>query len=288
MEKISVKYGDLIRKMLNCVRPALPLSPSTVYREANLDIRPFVDQMIEESLVEPSEICGIEHLEKLFAKAQSGAACLLLVEHYSNFDLPVLSYLLRKNGTIGQKIAETLIAVAGMKLDVECPVVASFAEAYRRIVISPRRAFHTKTHSNFVQSRAINLAAAKKIRTEKKNGNIILMFPSGTRYRQGDPSTRQGQRETDSYIKSFDHMCLVSINGNILRVQEEGGMAEDTICRDQITLCAGPVIDCHSFRETVHKQTHSGGDKKQAVADEVMSRLAALHEEISSRVSTPQ
>ncbi len=278
MEKISVKYCDLIRKMLDCARPALPLSPATVYRKANLDIRPFVDQMIEASLIEPSEIQGLDHLEELFAKAQQGASCLLLVEHYSNFDLPVLSYLLRKNGDAGQKIAEALIAIAGMKLDLECPIVAAFAEAYRRIVISPRRASLMNTHPHFIQSRAINLAAAKKIREKKKNGNLILLFPSGTRYRPGDPSTRKGQRETDSYIKSFDFMCLISINGNILRVQEEGGMAEDFICRDQITFYVSAVTDCHVFRETVRKQTHLGTDKKQAVADEVMRRLAATHE----------
>jgi hypothetical protein len=121
--------------MLDCVRPPLPLSPATVYREANLNIRPFVDQMIEKSLVEPSEIHGLSNLETLFSEAQRGSACLLLVEHFSNFDLPVLSYLLRQNGDPGQKIAEALIAVAGMKLDVECPIVAAFAEAYRRIKI---------------------------------------------------------------------------------------------------------------------------------------------------------
>jgi len=289
MEKVNVKYRELICKMLDCVRPPLSLSTSTVYREANLDIRPLVDQMIEESLVEPSEIRGFEHLEELYSRARSGSACLLLVEHFSNFDLPVLSYLLRKNGAAGEAIAEAVIAVAGMKLDTECPVVAAFAEAYRRIIISPSRATAgAAAHPHFARNRAINLAAAKKIRTEKKRGNIILMFPSGTRYRPGDPSTLQGRRETDSYIKSFDCMCLISINGNILRVQDEGGMAEDYICRDQITLCASEVLECRSFRETVRKQTHLGTDKKQAVTDEVMHCLAAIHNGVRSQASAPQ
>jgi len=271
--------------MLDCVRPSLPLSPAAVYREANLDIRPFVDQMIEESLIEPSEIRGFEHLEKLVALARNGSACLLLMEHFSNFDLPVLSYLLRKNGVAGEAVAKALIAVAGMKLDTDCPVVAAFAEAYRRIIISPSRASAeatATTHPHFARNRVINLAAAKKIRTKKKLGNLVLIFPSGTRHRPGDPSTRQGRRETDSYIKSFDYMCLISINGNILRVQDKGGMAEDFICRDQVAICASDVLECRSFRETVRKQTPPGTDKKQAVADEAMQRLALMHAEVNA------
>ncbi len=285
MEKIGVKYRSLIRKMIACRCPAPPVSAASVYREANLSIRPFIDEMIEESLTEPSEIRGFQHLEQLAAQARSGAACLLLVEHFSNFDLPVLSYLLRRLGSSGRQIADAVIAVAGMKLEEDGPVVSAFAEAYRRIIIFPRRSANQQPEAaaHFLQRRAINLAAAKEIRKKKNEGNLILVFPAGTRYRPADPTTRQGQRETDSYIRSFDSMCLLSINGNILRVQDEGGMAEDVICRDRITISAGPVLDCRAFRESVRKQTPAGSDRKQAVADEVMRRLARLHAAAESR-----
>jgi len=267
--------------MMSCSRPASPLSVDTVYREANKNILPFIDQMIEESLVESSEIQGFDNLRELFEKAKNGSACLLLAEHFSNFDLPVLSYLLRQKGNAGREIEEALIAIAGIKLDEECSIVATFAEAYRRIVICPTR---TQRSS---RGNAINRAAAKEIRTEKTRGNIVLVFPAGTRHRPWDSSTQKGQREIDSYIKSFDSICLLSINGNILRVQEENGMAEDLVYRDQVIIRAGTVISCRSFRDTVRKQTPLGADKKQAVADEVMRRLAFMHREVSQQVSVP-
>lgn len=284
MEQIGVKYRDLIRKMVACRRNVPPVSPATVYREANLDIRPYIDRMIHESLIEPSGIQGFERLEELAARSRAGAACLLLVEHFSNFDLPVLSWLLRQRGVSGGQIADAVIAVAGTKLEEDGPVVAAFAEAYRRINIFPRRSAPQEAAHPF-QRRAINLAAAKAIRDKKKSGNLILVFPAGTRYRPGDPRTRRGQRETDSYIRSFDSMCLLSINGNILRVQDEGGMADDFICRDRVTISAGPVLSCRAFRERIRAQTPAGSDRKQAVADEVMRRLARMHAAVESSLA---
>ena len=37
----------------------------------------------------------------------------------------------------------------------------------------------------------------------KKQGKIILVFPSGTRYRPGCPDTKRGLREIDSYLRLF-------------------------------------------------------------------------------------
>lgn len=291
MEKISIKYKDLISRMTALSRPFSPLSATNVYREANRQILPFIDQMIAEHLLEPSGIEGREHLEQLLEKAQSGASCLLLMEHFSNFDLPVLSYLLRQEKSSGPAVADALLAVAGMKLDEECPVVAAFAEAYRRIVISPSRSHKDSkkiSAADQFRRKAINRMAARTIRSKKKEGSIVLVFPSGTRYRPDDPTTLEGRRETDTYIRSFDFMCLAAIDGNILRIQNESGMADDYICQDQITIRIGEVTDCRPFREQIRKQTPAHTDKKQAVADEVMRRLDHLHQQINSPASARQ
>jgi glycerol-3-phosphate O-acyltransferase len=62
----------------------------------------------------------------------------------------------------------------------------------------------------------------------KKEGKLILVFPAGTRFRPWEPETKRGVREIDSYIKSFDYMCLVSNNGAVLRIQQ-GKMTEDQV-----------------------------------------------------------
>jgi glycerol-3-phosphate O-acyltransferase len=74
-------------------------------------------------------------------------------------------------------------------------------------------------------------------------------------------------------------MCLVAINGNILRLNtDDGGMEDDLVCEDRVVYTAGPVIDCPSFREHMKHMHHFREDKKQAMVDEVMTQLERLHE----------
>ena len=95
-----------------------------------------------------------------------------------------------------------------------------------------------------------------------------------------DPSSKKGVREIASYVKSFSKMCLVAINGNILRLNGEEGsaMQDDLVCEDRVVYTAGPIIDCASFREHVKKVHHFREDKKQAMVDEIMTQLERLHE----------
>jgi hypothetical protein len=90
-------------------------------------------------LLSNSRIEGFEHLSELYARALKGESCLLLVEHYSNFDLPVFHYLLRKQGDPGKAIADTIVSIAGIKLSESNPAVNAFAKAYTRLVIYPSR-----------------------------------------------------------------------------------------------------------------------------------------------------
>jgi glycerol-3-phosphate O-acyltransferase len=86
-------------------------------------------------------------------------------------------------------------------------------------------------------------------------------------------------REIDSYIKSFSKMCLIAINGNILRMNaEDAGMEDDIICEDRLVYTASPVLDCAEFREKAKHERHFHEDKKQAIVDEIMSQLDRLHE----------
>jgi glycerol-3-phosphate O-acyltransferase len=104
------------------------------------------------------------------------------------------------------------------------------------------------------------------------------VFPSGTRYRPWDPSTKRGVREIDSYIRLFDYFCPVAINGEVLHVRQ-GDMMEDSISRDLVRLTAGKVIKSSEFRSEVRARAEAEGveDKKQAVADAIMKILDELH-----------
>ncbi len=270
------------------------VTESSVYQAANNDILPYIDGMVRDLILPGSGVTGAEHLRELLTKAKAGASCLLLLEHYSNFDLPVFNYLLRQEGERGHEIADAVVAIAGMKLSEDNPVVSAFAEAYARIVIYPSRSLigldPVKDKPEIVRSNAINRAAMKALNQVKVAGKLILVFPAGTRFRPWDPSSRRGVREIDSYIKSFDYMCLVAINGDILRIQQ-GKMAEDLIARDVVRVTASPVLRCAEFRDAARAAAEQAGieDKKQATVDGIMERLDKMHAEAEkSRPRPPE
>lgn len=287
MEPISRKYRDRIMRMMAVSRGQAEVSDRNVHQRGNPDILPFIDSMVSENLLPGSGVRGMNHLEQLLAAARAGEPCLLLLEHYSNFDLPVFHYLLRQQGPGGVAVADALLAIAGIKLNESNPVVLAFTEAYTRLVIYPSRSLEIiqrnlkdpkELVAEVMRSTTVNRAAMKSLAELKKQGNLVLVFPSGTRFRPWDPSSKKGVREIDSYVRSFSKMCLVAINGSILRLNNDGGMEDDLVCEDRVVYTAGPVIDCDPFRDHVKKLHHFRDDKKQAVADEIMAGLDSIHD----------
>ncbi|MFP4363374.1 MAG: 1-acyl-sn-glycerol-3-phosphate acyltransferase [Spirochaetia bacterium] len=286
MVPVSELFKDKIAEMVKNSKQSQIITPENVYQEANMQNRPTIDEALEKLLLKGSRIINSEALEKLYDLSQEGKSCLILMEHYSNFDLPILHYLLKKEGKKGEKAADSIIAMAGMKLNETNKFVSAFTEAYSRIVIFPSRSLASvakdspeKLKEAEKRSRTINRAALHSMIRAKHDGNIILVFPSGTRYRPWEPETKKGLREIDSYIKSFDHMVLIGINGNALRINPKGAMNEDLVEKDQVILTASEIIDCGSFREKAREACPEGYDPKQYTVDSVMEKLDKIHEE---------
>ncbi|MDR0456317.1 MAG: 1-acyl-sn-glycerol-3-phosphate acyltransferase [Treponema sp.] len=282
MDTLATMFREEIKKAMSLTKVSTVITGENVYQEGNDDILLIIDEMVKPLMLSGSGVDGMENLEELLAKAESGKACLFLLEHYSNFDLSLFSLLVRLAGGRGGDIAKALIAIAGMKLNEDNPVVAAFASAYTRIVIYPSRSIRgldeEKKQVEFARSNAINRAAMKALEELKTQGRLVLVFPSGTRYRPWDPSTKKGVREIDSYIRLFDYMCCVALNGEILHVQQTD-MMNDVIGRDMIRITAGPVQSCTEFRDRARAAAEAAGneDKKQAVADAIMAELDWLH-----------
>jgi glycerol-3-phosphate O-acyltransferase len=288
MDTLSTKFRDYIREATKLSRASTVITEDNVYQEGNEAIVPFLDKMAAELTLPGSGVDGMEHLEALLAKAEAGAACLLMLEHYSNLDLTLFSWLVRQAGGRGRDIDKALVAIAGMKLTEDNPVVAAFASAYTRIVIYPSRSLAAldgeKDRQELLRSSGINRAAMKALLDIRGRGKIVLVFPSGTRFRPWNPATRRGVREIDSYIKAFDWFCPVAINGEVLHVRQ-GDMLEDTVSRDVVRVTAGPPVDCTEFRAARRAWAEAAGveDKKQAVADGVMEMLEKMHTEAEAR-----
>jgi glycerol-3-phosphate O-acyltransferase len=282
METLTTAFKDIIKYALTIAKPTTFVTEQNVYQQGDVNIVPLLDQMVESLILPGSGVSGMENLIDLYQKAGSGKSCLLLLEHYSNLDLSLFSCLLRKESEQGKKIADAVVAIAGIKLNEENPIVATFTGAYSRIVIYPSRSLQgldaEKDRAEIVRSNGINRAAMKALLEIKISGKLILVFPAGTRYRPWDPSSKRGVREIDSYIKSFDYMCPIAINGEILHVRQ-GDMMEDFVSKDVVRITAGPVLSCTEFRDQVRAEAETQGieDKKLASVDAIMRLLEDIH-----------
>lgn len=288
---LKEKFGNLFAEMAAHSKAAAKIDETKVYEEANLDMRKYMFTLLDETFSADSGLGNLENFKDFYEKVtKEGKSGLILMEHYTNLDLPAIIYLLQKVGEPwADDFASRIVAVAGMKLNEASAGVRAFTEGFTRVVIYPTRSLNAVEAKGISQedlkaeeqkARKINFAAMRAMDACKKRGQMILVFPSGTRYRPGKPETKRGLREIDSYLRLFDCMLLVSINGNCLRINPENpdDMLEDILEPGKMTLTAHPVLDCKEFREQVLSEiTSTDEDAKQKTVDKVMQILETEH-----------
>ena len=296
-QTLREKYGSLFAEMVKLSHAAAKIDESKVYEEANLETRKYMYKVLDETFSDDSGLGNIENFKAFYdAVVKEGKHGLILMEHYTNLDLPAILYLLEKQGEDWAKdFASRIVAVAGMKLNEADPGVRAFTEGFTRVVIYPTRSLNAVEEKEVSEeekkaeeqkARKINFAAMRAMDTCKKNGQVILVFPSGTRYRPGKPETKKGLREMDSYLRLFDKMILVSINGNCLRINPDSpnDMLSDIVEPGKVTLTASPVIDCKEFRNDVlAKVPKDDPDPKQKTIDRVMEILEEQHNAVENK-----
>jgi len=277
-------YKDIIEEMVRNSQGASVVTDENVYQEGKPANKPLLRRIITDLLLPGSRIKGLEHLVELHSLARRKKFCLVLMEHYSNFDLPNFFELLEASGDQGREIAEALVAVAGVKLNEASRLVLAFTEVYTRVVIFPSRSVRSigdggKRREAEHRRARINIAARKALMTLRRQGRLVLVFPTGTRTRPWDPGTGRGLREIDTYLKYYANMVLVAVNGNTLLPNPNNNMDEDYPVKDVVRYTVSPVLKCHEFRREALRSDPDAEDPKQAVADHVMAALAALHAE---------
>ena len=292
-ETLAGKYGKYFSLMSSLSNAAPVIDATNVFQEANYGTRKIMDEMIAENILPGTRLENVENFKTFNDAVKGGKRGLILMEHYSNMDLPALFFqLVRYKESWGKELADRIVAIAGMKLNEEEPMVRALAEAFTRVVIYPSRSLKAVEDKNVPEdvkeaekkrSRAINLAAMHAMDDCKRRGQAILVFPSGTRYRPGKPETKRGLREIDSYLRMFDIMILITINGNCLRINpaSPNDMLSDLVCKDIIIHTASPVINCKEFRNGVLTSLpEDDPDPKQKVVDKIMEFFDKQHDEI--------
>lgn len=290
------KYGSVFAEMQKMSHAAAKIDETKVYEEANMQLRPYMWKLLDEAFNSESGLGNLENYKDFYENVvKQGKSGLILMEHYTNLDLPGILYLLEKQGEDWAKdLSSRIVAVAGMKLNEADAGVRAFTEGFTRVVIYPTRSLNAVEGKEISEeekiaeeqkARKINFAAMRAMDGCKKRGQVILVFPSGTRYRPGKPETKRGLREIDSYLRLFDKMILVSINGNCLRINPDNpdDMLADILEPGKCVFTASPVIDCKEFRNNILDNLPEGvEDPKQKTVDAVMEYLEKQHSDVGA------
>ncbi len=281
MATIKDTYGELALQMVRNSQQPDRITHDAIYQESNMANRALINRILDDLVQPGSTVVGAEHFKELYDRSRAGEPALLLLEHYSNFDMPCLFYLLHKMGAEYAEAAECIVAMAAMKLNEESKFVLAFTEAYTRIVIYPGRMLEQMATTEqgaeeIRKAKQINMSAMREMVRCKHQGRMILLFPTGTRYRPGVPDSKRILRAVDTYIKGFKNAVFVGIAGNVLLVNPDAEMAEDVLNPDTVTFAFSPVISCGEFRDAARL----AGDPerpKDAVAEAVGRKLDEMH-----------
>lgn len=283
----SETLGDCLRLAYSDVASmpskSIVISKKNVLRRSNAKARDVLYRLLE-LLVKPgSGICNFSRIAELYALAQQGHSCLIMLEHYSNFDLPCLMYLLDDIGQRGRAIHESTIAMAAMKLNEENPLISVYADAFSHLSIFPARRLDELSvvahdHSELKKAREINMMSLKLMRSLSHSGHIILLFPSGTRYKPGEPHTKLVVKAADSFLKRFDYVLFGGIAGNTLIVNNPADMLSDYINSDFMVYSFSKVHKCKSFRKEAKNAMQAEDDQLyQLVIERIQDELDAAH-----------
>lgn len=287
LEKYMYEHSDEARELLKKI---VALAPKETHDEINKVYypgisggRPYIAKVLELLMDKRSKLIGAEHLKQLQELSNQGKSCLILSEHYSNTDLCNICYFTDKY--INTDFADNLVTMAGIKLNTDSHISASFSSPYNRIIIYPSRGIEEisdeeERAKKMKEAMAFNMASMKELITRKHNKQITLVFPSGTRIRPWDDNTKRGVKEIASYVKTFEYICFVSLNGNMLPIDQANPTIDyDIPTTDLVYVSAHPIIESKKFLAECNASLPEGVDSKTHVVNEIMKRLFAHHDE---------
>ena len=96
VRKMSLKerYGESFKKLASLSVAAAKIDSTNVYQEENPTTRKIMDALVEDNTLPESHLEGTENFEKFYDEVCAGKRGLILMEHYSNTDLPAFCKIL--------------------------------------------------------------------------------------------------------------------------------------------------------------------------------------------------
>ncbi len=229
------------------VSPESVVTPESVVRWEDTSHRPHIAAICRRLLLPGSGLVGTENLSALVRLAERGKACLLCLNHRSNLDVPTLETLLEDHG--GSSLFQQIIWIAGRKLEEDVGMTSVLVRSVNRVIVTPQSWFATAhTDDEIHEARRINIATERAVARLRHEGWVFALFPTGTRIRPDDESTRQAIEQTDSYLRMFDYLVLCNIDGCTLPVSKDHDLTHETPKLDRMLYTFGAVHRTESWR----------------------------------------
>jgi hypothetical protein len=219
---------------------AAEVKPETVLRWAVRENQPYFATICRRLLLPGSRIVGLANLSNVVNLAHAGKPCLLCLKHGSNLDVPTLYALLEDHAN--PDLFHRIIWIAGRKLEEDVGMTRILVQCFNRVIVTPHTWFALQ-HSDEAlhQGRLVNIAAERAVAQLRYEGWVFALFPTGTRIRPGDESTKQAIEETYSYLRMFQYLVLCNIDGCTMPVSKDRDLTRETPRLDRVIYTFGPV-----------------------------------------------
>lgn len=290
IQRISL---DVIAEMSRhyVTRGELRVTAENVYQPAVTAGRAILEAFQQRLFLAGSGVDGLDRLERCLSDMERGRRVLFLSEHRGNLDAPSLNALLRSAGDRYVPLLDKLVYVAGRKLSESSDFINMFAEKYSRIVIVPRREYppleenetdaeRTAREAFEAEARRINWAAFRAMEKLKRQGYVMVLFPTGGRIKPGEHN--RPVKETTSYMRSFDTAYLIAMEGNTLPPLDV--MEDERPVQAKVLFRVGEPLECKAFLAERKRAFEKAGptpeaeDFDQFVANGIIAMLAKLRE----------
>ncbi len=262
----QVEVSDLIiiyhQKMLENYHSMenLVITPKNVFQEGIRYNYNIFMELVDRLMLPGSCVKGAKYLINTLSLIKQKKSILFLMKHIGNFDVPCLYSLLSKEGEQYQQILDRLVFIAGRKLNEDSLLVKTFSEIFSRLVIVSNREIPIQTDHETPEQKSyrvtieneatpINRAAFRKMINLKKEARIIVLFPMGGRPKPW--LKEKGVKETTSYMRLFDYVQFIKMEGNLLPVGRE--MKEECPQRDKIVFTISDAVLAKDYLEGSHQ-----------------------------------
>ncbi|HCL55718.1 MAG TPA: hypothetical protein DHW82_01745 [Spirochaetia bacterium] len=249
------------------------VTAQNVFQPAKLTNRDRFQKFMNYLIRPESKIIGKENILEFYKNFQAGKSSLILGEHKSNFDVPgFCAMMYREENPVFSEIFEKIVFVAGRKLNEDSIFVKIIAETFNRVIVVPKGEGQVDDKEEQRKILEINMATQRFIRNNKDK-YIFLVYPTGTRSRPWDRNTYKGIKEVYNYLKNFEQIIYLSINGNCLPPTTTG-MAWEIPKIDQFNVIFSKPVSGKELIQNGEKEFQGEKESfKQFLIDKVMDQI---------------